>query len=67
MYEVIEMVKKLGIPTWFMTLSCADLRWPEIFQILSRIQGKDLNDEEVDELSYEEKFTQDEITDLVGY
>ena len=26
MYEVIAMVKQLGIPTWFMTLSCADLR-----------------------------------------
>lgn len=37
MYEVIAMVKQLGIPTWFMTLSCADLRWPELFQILARI------------------------------
>ena len=27
MYEVIAMVKQLGIPTWFMTLSCADLRY----------------------------------------
>ena len=31
MFEVIAMVKQLGIPTWFMTLSCADLRWPELF------------------------------------
>ena len=30
------MVKQLGIPTWFMTLSCADLRSPELFQIISR-------------------------------
>ena len=55
MYEVIAMVKQLGIPTWFMTLSCADLRWPELFQILSRIDGKYLTDEEIDELTYEEK------------
>ena len=26
MYEVVSMVKQLGIPTWFMTLSCANLR-----------------------------------------
>ena len=26
MYGVVAMVKQLGIPTWFMTLSCADLR-----------------------------------------
>ena len=25
MYEIVSMVKQLGIPTWFMTLSCADL------------------------------------------
>ena len=55
MYEVVAMVKQLGIPTWFMTLSCADLRWPEVFQIISRIQGKDITDEEVDALSYDEK------------
>ena len=55
MYEVVAMVKQLGIPTWFMTLSCADLTWPELFQIISRIQGKDITDEEVDALSYDEK------------
>ena len=56
MYEVVAMVKQLGIPTWFMTLSCADLRWPELFQIISRMQEKDITDEEVDALSYDEKF-----------
>ena len=55
MYEVVAMVKQLGIPTWFMTLSCADLRWPELFQIISRMQGKDITDEDVDALSYDEK------------
>ena len=38
-----------------MTLSCADLRWPELFQIISRMRGKDITDEEVDALSYDEK------------
>ena len=55
MYEVVAMVKQLGIPTWFMTLSCADLRWPELFQVISRMQGKDITDEDVDALSYDEK------------
>ena len=44
MREVIAMVKQLGIHTWFMTLSCAHLRWPELFQTLARIQGNDLTD-----------------------
>lgn len=55
MYEVIVMVKPLGIPTWFVTLSCADLRWPELLRILARIQGNDITDEQVDALSYNEK------------
>ena len=55
MYEVIAMVKQLGIPTWFMTLSCADLRWPELFQIIAKTQGKNLTDEQVDALSYNER------------
>ena len=49
------MVKQLGIPTWFMTLSCADLRWPELFQIIAKMQGKKMTNEELDALSYNER------------
>ena len=38
-----------------MTLSCADLRWPELFQIITRTQGKNITDEEVNALSYNER------------
>ena len=55
MYEVIAMVQQLGIPTWFLTLSCADLRWHELFHILSRVRGENITDEEIDNLSYNEK------------
>ena len=60
MYEVVAMVKQLGISTWFMTLSCADLRWPELrwpelFQIIGRTQGLNLTDAQVDVLSYNER------------
>ncbi len=55
MFEVVAMVKQLGIPTWFMTLSCADLRWPELFQIIAKAKGNDLSDEEVEALSYHER------------
>lgn len=55
MYEVVEMVKQLGIPTWFMTHSCTDLRWHELFQIIARTNGKNMTDEEVEALSYDER------------
>ena len=44
MYEVVAMVKQLGIPTWFMTLSCADLRWPGLnyFRLLLELMAKTL-------------------------
>ena len=59
MYEVVAMVKQLGIPTWFMTLSCADLRWPELFQIIARANGKNMTAEEVETLSYNEKLNKE--------
>lgn len=54
MYDILGMVKQLGIPTWFKTLSCADLRWPELFQIIARKQGRSMSNEEVEGLSYSE-------------
>ena len=53
------MVKQLGIPTWFVTLSCADLRWPELFQIIARANGKNMTAEEVETLSYNEKLNKE--------
>ena len=38
-----------------MTLSCADLRWPELFQIIARTNGKNITTEEVEALSYDER------------
>lgn len=52
MYVIVAMVKQLGIPTWFMTLSCADLRWPELFQIIAKTEGKKMTSAQVDALSY---------------
>ena len=50
MYEVVAMVKQLGIPTWFMMLSCVDLRWPELFKSLPKCKGKKMTNEELDAL-----------------
>ena len=36
MHEIVAMVKQLGIPTWFMTLSPAYLGTPELYQIVCR-------------------------------
>ena len=37
LFEVLTMVKQLGLPTFFMTLSCADLRWDELISIIASL------------------------------
>ena len=66
MYEVVAMVKQLGIPTWFMTLPCADLRWPELFQIIARTNGKNMTAEEVETLSYNERCRLLNLNPVIG-
>ena len=52
LYEVLSMVKQLGLPSYFMTLSCADLRWNELVEIISKLNGTHLTQEEIQNMSY---------------
>ena len=45
------MVKQSEIPTYFLTLSCADLRWEELPYISNK-----LNNLGIKKLSYQERF-----------
>ena len=53
--EVLAMVKQLGLPTYFMTLSCADLRWNELIEIISKLNKFDMSVEEIENLDYFER------------
>ena len=55
LHQVLAMVKQLGTPTFFLTLSCADLRWNELISIIFKLNRVDISDEEVDEMSYHER------------
>ena len=52
LHEVLAMVKQLGVPTFFMTLSCADLRWNELISIISTLKGETLQEEEINRLDF---------------
>ena len=54
-YEMLAMIRQLGTPTWFFTLSAADLKWPDIIQTIARQYGDAYTDEQVAALSFEEK------------
>ena len=45
LFEVLAMVKQLGLPTFFMTLSCADLHWNELVLIISKLNGDNFCEE----------------------
>ena len=49
------MVKQFGTPTFFLTLSCADLRWNEPISIIFKLNGIDIADEDIDRLPYHER------------
>ena len=40
-----------GTPTFFLTLSLADLRWNELISIIFKLNRVDISDEEVDEMA----------------
>ena len=54
-YELLAMVRQLGIPTFFLTLTAADMKWPDIISIIARQYGVIYTDDEIEKLSFEEK------------
>ena len=49
------MVKQLGCPTFSLTLSCADLRWNELVEIISKRNSLGITNENVEGLNYFER------------
>ena len=52
--KVLGMVKHLCIPTSFMTLSCADLRWNELVEIIPKLNRLDISDDVIKNMTYQE-------------
>ena len=55
LYEVLAMIRSLGIPTWFLTLSAADLHWPEMIQATMCQYGEIITKEEVAKMDWQTK------------
>ena len=54
-FEMLAMIRQLGTPTWFFTLTAADMKWPDIIQTIARQYGQNYTDDEVAALSFDEK------------
>ena len=51
------MLHSLGIPTWFLTLSAADLHWPEMIQAVALQLGRRLSRDDVMKMSIGQRST----------
>ena len=51
--EVLAMVKQLRLPTFFLTLSCENLRWKEILEIIQKLNEAEFD---ISNLSYHDRW-----------
>ena len=54
LYDVLAMVKYMGTPIHFLTLSCADLIWEELPYIINKLHNLGPNHEELKKISFKE-------------
>ena len=55
-YDLLGMIRQLGTPTWFVTLLSADMKWPDIIQIIGNSMDTILlNKKHVNGTSFDEK------------
>jgi len=53
--KVLAMVRQLGKPAFFITLSAAETKWTELIQMLIKIhRNEDITEEEISNLSFEQ-------------
>ena len=55
LYDVLAMLRSLGIPTFFLTLSAADLHWPEMIQAIGSVCGMDIPTDVVSKMTVTDK------------
>ena len=52
-FDVLTMVTQLGIPTFFLTLSCVDLWWNELISIIEKLNKMDFSEPDIINFSYQ--------------
>ena len=55
LYELLAMLRCLGIPTWFMTLSAADLHWVEMLETIAIHKRLPMSRKDIKNMSIKER------------
>ena len=51
--DVFAMIRQLGLPTWFMSLSSADSRWSDLLKMLGKLNDNiDYTDVQISEMTW---------------
>ncbi|XP_076105470.1 uncharacterized protein LOC143073656 [Mytilus galloprovincialis] len=54
--DLFAMIRQLGLPTWFGSLSSADTNWKDLLRILGKLNdGKEYTDKELEEMDWHQK------------
>jgi hypothetical protein len=54
--DLFAMIRQLGLPTWFGSLSSADTKWNDLLRVLARLNdGTEKSDEELEKMNWNEK------------
>jgi hypothetical protein len=53
--DLLAMIRQLGTPTWFLTLSAADLRWPDMICTIARQYGTYLTEDDVSAMTFDDR------------
>ena len=56
LFDVLAMVKQLGVVTFFMTPSSADLKWNELVYVINKLHKLDKSEEDIGNLTYHDRF-----------
>ena len=55
LFDVLAMVKQLGVPTFFMTLPSTDLKWNELVSIVNKLHKLNMSEEDIENLTYHDR------------
>ena len=55
LHKVLAIVKQLGIPTFFLTLSCADLIWNELISIIPKLNWLNISEADINQMPYHKR------------
>ncbi|MCU7800825.1 MAG: AAA family ATPase [gamma proteobacterium symbiont of Lucinoma myriamae] len=54
--DIFAMIRQLGLPTWFMSLSAADTRWKDLLRMLAKLnEGVEYSDSDIEKLTWQQK------------